>query len=124
MVFAFMAASNDSAAEALILARSIRRFGGALARSPIWVLFPEGGSGRPPVIGDELISLNARLIPFSMDDAARRFPFAAKVHASAEAESLAQGKTGLLVWMDSDSIVIREPLKSWLEVQLSIGDNG
>jgi hypothetical protein len=109
LIFAFMAASGGSETEALILARSIRAFAGEFSDNPIWVLIPETEDNISEVIREKLVSLNAHLVPFKVDRAASRFPFAGKAFASATAESLADGQTDFLVWMDSDSIVIDEP---------------
>jgi hypothetical protein len=121
LIFAFMAASGSSELEALILAGSIRAFAGEFSDNPIWALLPETKEKLSEVIRGKLISLNARLIPFRIDQAASEFPFARKVFASAAAESLAHGQTDFLVWMDSDSIVVGDPKKLLLRDGKNLG---
>ncbi len=108
LIFAFMAASGNLEPENLILAGSIRAFAGDLCSNPVWVLYPAGDS-LSEAIRAKLASLDVSLIPFDIDQKVLSFPFAGKVYASAFAESLARAETERLVWMDPDTIVIREP---------------
>ena len=121
LIFAFMAAPGRSESQALVLADSVRTFAGEFSNSPIWILIPETEESISEKTREELASLNARLVPFGIDPAAREFPFAAKVFASAAAESLARGQTDLLVWMDSGSIVINAPKGLLLENGKNLG---
>lgn len=121
VIFAFMAASGSTETEALILAGSIRAFAGEFADNPIWVLTPETEDSISEAIREKLVSLNARLVPYEMDQAVSGFPFAGKVFASATAESLASGQTDFLAWMDSDSIVINEPKELLLSDEKNLG---
>jgi hypothetical protein len=50
------------------------------------------------------------LIPFEIDPEVLKFPFAGKVLAAAAAEEVAEGITDVLVWMDSDTIIVGEPV--------------
>jgi hypothetical protein len=49
------------------------------------------------------------LVSFGLDRRSAEFPFAPKVFGAAAAESIAQGQIDALVWLDSDSLVLREP---------------
>ena len=93
----------------MILAGSISAFAGEFSDSPIWILHSKPKEVISEATREKLHSLNAHLIRFEIDQPALEFPFAGKVFASAAAESLAEGQTELLIWMDSDSIVINEP---------------
>ena len=121
LIFAFRAASGSSELEALILARSIRAFAGAFSDRPIWILVPEAGDGISEGAREELVSLHARLVPFKIDPDVSEFPFAVKVFAAAAAERLAGGQADGLAWMDSDSIVVREPKALLLSDGKSLG---
>jgi len=121
LIFAFLAASGSSELQAWILAGSIRAFAGEFSDSPVWALLPEGEKSISEASRAKLASLNARLVPFGIDRSALGFPFAGKVYASAAAEALAHGQTDLLVWMDSDSIVISDPKKLLLQEGKNLG---
>jgi hypothetical protein len=56
-----------------------------------------------------LSALNTIFIHFDADAEIPQFPFARKVFVNAHAESIAQGKTDLLVWLDSNTIILQEP---------------
>ncbi len=109
LIFAFMAATGRSAAQALILTRSIRAFAGEFSDNPIWVLTPQSEDRLSREAREKLVSLDARVTAFRIDQSAWRFPFAGKVIAAAAAESLAWGQADFLAWMDSRSIVINQP---------------
>ncbi len=109
LIFAFMASSGRSEREAFILAKSIRDFAGKYSENQIWVLEPDNSERIPDETRDELKSLSVRLIPFGVEPSIWKFPFAAKIYASAQAESLAEDQTEFLAWMDTHAIVIKEP---------------
>jgi hypothetical protein len=109
LIFAFMASPGTAARQALVLAHSIRTFAGDFSGSPIWILVPEAAGGPSESDTEGLSELDARVIPFAVDPAALAFPFAGKVFAAAEAESLALSEAERLVWMDTGSIVAAEP---------------
>ena len=89
--------------------------------SPIWILIPDG-LGEFSIEGQaEFSSLNATMISFHIEESTLNFPFAAKVFASASAESSAEGRTALLAWMDTDSIVIQEPVELLLQSEKQLG---
>ncbi len=122
LIFAFMATPGSPELEALTLAKSIRAFAGKLADSPIWILVPGAEDSLSAQSREETAALDARLLPFQIAPEALKFPFAAKVYASAEAETQAQGQTDLLLWMDSASIIINEPGELLLAGDKSVGD--
>lgn len=109
LVFACMVLPGRTDRQVLMLARSIRRFAGGLAGSPIWVLLPEPRTDLAAPLGQALPDLGVRLIPFAVSEDALAFPFAAKVFAAGAAELLAGEQGELLAWMDADSLVLNEP---------------
>ena len=121
LIFACMAASGDAELEALILASSIRTFAEEFSESPVWVLIPENESDISDATREKLISLKVRLVPFKISQDISEFPLAGKVFASATAESLASGRRELLVWMDSDSIIISNPKELLLRDGKNLG---
>jgi hypothetical protein len=68
-----------------------------------------------------LADLRVRLASFGIERDAGDFPFAPKVYAAAAAESLVHGQADLLVWMDSDSIVVQEPEELLLDAGSTLG---
>jgi hypothetical protein len=115
--FACLATAGQTEGQALLLIKSIRAFAGIYASSPIQILFPTKGVGLSPETTAELRYLGVQLLPFEIEPEALAFPFGTKVFAAAAAEKYAVGQSDLLVWLDTDSIVIQEV------TDLVIGDN-
>lgn len=102
-----LADSDRTAAEALILCRSLRVFGGVSADLPLLVMVPGEVASIDPVMRGLLLDTGADLIPFSASDAIRAFPFGAKVIAAAAAEAVCTERgIAHLLWMDSDSVIL------------------
>lgn len=120
-VFACSAVAGRTEREALMLAESIRAFGGKYAQSPIWILLPESEVAIVGEIIDRLVSLDLRIVPFNYRLPLAEFPFARKVAAAATAEALAGGQTEFLVWLDPDSLVLQEPSPLLLPGAVSLG---
>lgn len=121
LVFATTPAVGGDERELILLARSIRAFGGWLASSPVWVFFPQ----QLPLTVRTQAALKAagvELRPYPAPGEALAFPFAAKVFAAGEAEALALEKgVDLLVWMDPDTLVIQPPEEFILDPGRQIG---
>jgi hypothetical protein len=117
IAFACLATAGEAEGQALLLTRSIRAFAGVYASAPVQMFFPTKGAGLSPDTTAELRNLGVQLLPFEIEPEAMAFPFVPKVFAAAAAEKYAVGQTDLLVWLDTDSIVIQEP------TDLVIGDN-
>jgi hypothetical protein len=114
-IFACAVTNADSERQACLLAESIRAHAGRYSSFPLWVFIPENGVHLSDNALGTFGRLDVRTIPFSLDADLQEVPFAGKVLASAVAEQQAEGKTGLLVWMDPDSIIIQEPSALALE---------
>lgn len=121
LVFATTPAVDGDERELILLARSIRAFGGWLAGSPLWVFFPQ----QLPLTARTQAALKAvgvELRPFPAPGEALAFPFAAKAFAAGEAEALAFKKgADLLVWMDPDTLLIQPPEEFILEPDRQLG---
>jgi len=120
LTFAFMPANRGSEAEAILLARSLRKFGGRYAQAHIWVLVPEQAPLSDKAQG-ELAALNVIPLPFEAPPAALEFPYAVKVYAAAAAELHLKGKTSLLAWLDPDTLVFQEPAEFRLPEDAMLG---
>lgn len=115
MIFAYLTTADGAQSPGLMLAESIRSFAGDYSDAPIWVLVPQAVEEMPAENKDQFAALDVRLQAFEIDGNARQFPFASKVYASAAAESLADGQSEILVWMDRGSLVIQEPRQMLLK---------
>jgi hypothetical protein len=121
IIFAFRSMSVRSERESLILANSIRTFGGVLSGSQIWVMVPEGQEELSEAAKQTFSDLNVTIKSFPVEEHVLKFPFAGKVAAAAQAEKLAEGEAAVLVWMDADSFVIQEPDPLVLETGKVLG---
>lgn len=103
--------SPDKASERrfLLLAESISAFAGSLSQAPIWCFTLGDEKNLSEAVRGSLSALNTTFIHFDADAEIPQFPFARKVFVNAHAESIAQGKTDLLVWLDSNTIILQEP---------------
>ena len=119
--FVTLAYPGHSVLSTLMLISSIREFGGALADSPVWVLFPESLGDFSENEHVKFKDLDVKLIPYDVEDHALKFPFAARVQAAAIAEEMSLGKTELLTWLDSDTLVITEPKELMLSPDKALG---
>ena len=109
LVFAAMAMSNSSAMKTLMLFESLRTFGGELADYPCIALIPGTADPLSDEVEEGFSALSIRPIPFNLDEEAKLFPFAAIAYASAEAEEQTKGKTEILVWMHTNTLVVNPP---------------
>ncbi len=121
IVFAVTVSSESSGIRALMLARSLRSFGGKLSESPFWVLMSRAANPLPAAVLDGFAAANIRLILFDIDEGIFKFFFGAKTCASAVAEAEAREVTGLLAWMDPDTLIIQEPEELLIEEGKDLG---
>jgi hypothetical protein len=95
--------------QTLMLVRSLRQFGGAMADLPVWVFTPEGmdfKAGTRAVLD----GLGVACRSFAINETLLRFPFAAKAIASAAAEELALHEgVDLLAWHDRTGVIRHAP---------------
>ncbi|OQB03755.1 MAG: hypothetical protein BWY20_01281 [Spirochaetes bacterium ADurb.Bin215] len=112
--FACMVDSDEAEKQAAALSRSIRDFGGALRASQLIAMRPK--TSRPSrtwnTLKDDLQVIEK---VFTMEEELTTLPFAAKAVAAGHAESLAAENGDLLVWMDSGSLVLKEPAELLLD---------
>jgi hypothetical protein len=93
----------------LLLAESIRSFGGTLSRAPIWYFVPDYGERLSDDTRDRLLALGVALTPFEIEPEVARFPFTGDAEAAALAESRALGCADFLAWLNPNTLVLREP---------------
>jgi len=120
--------TETSQKQAILLADSIRTFGGALAQAPLWWYVPgyAAGEGQPspelaPAMQARLQALAVELIPFQIDASVARFFFAADLEAAARAEERAAGQVAQLAWLTTNTLVLQEPRDFLLGKEASVG---
>ena len=109
LVFASTVFPNrGSETNSLLLAESIRSFGGALSRAQIWYFVPDYGEPLSEDTRDRLLALGVTLTPFEIETEVARFPFTGDAEAAALAESRALGRADFLAWLSPNTLVLRE----------------
>ena len=110
VIFASVVLPNKlSETDAVLLAASIREFGGSLANAPIWFFMPEYGEQLTTATTTKLDSLDVKRVPLKLNKEVLRFPLAHYPFIAAAAESLAKGTADFLVWLGTNTIVLQEP---------------
>jgi len=89
---------------AAMLVNSIRQWGGEYSTCPIYVMLAD-----PEATGFRLSRKNVELVPLSLSESIRYYPFATKAHAAARAEEMLAGKFKTLVWLDPEVLILRPP---------------
>ena len=121
LIFAFMPAYGGDERESLLLARSLRAFGGKLANYPLWMMVPQNLEQVSAPTRQALSGLDVQLHRFEVPDEALEFPFGGKVYAATAAEALAANEADILVWMDSDTVFAGEPAGLVLRENVKLG---
>lgn len=104
-----------------ILDESLRAFGGKYRDSNILLFVPESNFDKLSQV--PLIADKARIDPHPLriDPQSQAFFYTGKVFAAARAEQIAERKDQILVWMDSDTIILRQPDEFDLEESICFG---
>lgn len=89
----------------LLLAASIREFGGTSKDVTIRLYVPSGRS-LAPATAAKARDLNVEVREYRPDTSLSAYPFAQKGVAAAAAEKDAEGEASLLIWFDRDSLVL------------------
>ena len=121
LIFAFMQAYGGDERESLLLARSLRTFGGEMATYPLWLMMPQNLEQVSESTRQALDGMGVQVHRFEVPEEALNFPFGGKVYAAAAAESLASSQAHILVWMDSDTIFAKEPVEFLLDENFNLG---
>ena len=105
VIFPGLQAELDS----LLLAESIRAFGGGLAGQPIWFFMPDTGKPLTDAGSLRLQALNVRVLPFKVTREQLQFFFMGQLTGLAQIEKVADGEVELLAWLDANTILLHEP---------------
>jgi hypothetical protein len=93
----------------LLLAESIRAFGGELSDSPIYFFTPDCGKQLSQAAQKQLQKLDVQISSFDIDREELDFFFMGQVVGLAQAEKTCAGHAHLLAWLDANTILLREP---------------
>ncbi len=91
---------QERKAEALI--KSLRRFGGAYAEAPVYVVL--GNPQNLPCL--RLRQEGVHFVPTDADELGRRYPLAIKAYAAAQIERLVADRIDTLAWFDPETLVV------------------
>ncbi len=105
VVFATAAVTPYQERAAALLVESIRTYGGEFSQAPIYIAV-DNPDTRPCTRSRER---GARIIPLEAREAARAYPFAAKVYAAAQVERIVARVARTLVWLDPETLVLAPP---------------
>lgn len=105
-VFFTLVRTAQDHARARLLVDSLRAFGGPFADSDMWVFSNDHTA--PPWQGPDDVMTSVH--EFHVPEGLRGYLFSEKVCACAEAEHMAAGTTGSLVWISSDTLVVKPPV--------------
>jgi hypothetical protein len=106
--FATIATSRYWTTEPVLLAKSLRTFGGEFTNQPITVLTPEGQILSPEV-QSEFDQLSIQSVEFSLPEEAANFPLGLVPHGAAAAETYLADQANILVWLLPDALVLNPP---------------
>jgi hypothetical protein len=121
LIYATLGIPGKSELDILLLAESLRSFGGELASNPLWVLVPAQLGSLSDATLKKLSQSDIRVISLDIDPEFFKFPFAAKIAAAAAVEAQALGQTERLVYLDRDTIVLQEPAEFLIPPGISLG---
>lgn len=105
--------NNRLATEAILLIESLRRFGGSLANAPVYTFNPRGRGGLEAAVLDRLRGLGVVHSEERLNDRFSDYALANKIFVAAHMERHASEE--ILVCLDSDCVILREPNEFLLE---------
>ena len=116
-----LAVPGQTTRQAVLLAASLRRFGGRLAGIPVRLMVPEQRQGFDARDRQALADVDVEIVPFAIDRDAEAFPFAVKVAAAAVAEACFAAEAHCLAWLDCDTLILNEPAGMVLPGGVALG---
>jgi len=120
VVFAVFAEDAEQASHLVVLGESIRRFTGRFSEAPIWIYVPYSldlDQGIERKFNELKVDIRRSRAP----ESALEYFFSRKVFAAAEAETLAADRAEILIWVDEDTVFLKEPREIVLGPGISLG---
>ena len=105
--------------QAILLAESLRRFGGPLADGEIYAFHPAGDRNPRPETKARLKAFGAHLEDSALRDVPARFPRSGKAFVAAWSERFLRAE--LQVMVDCDTVFVAPPIALQLEVGIDAG---
>ncbi|MFW9908123.1 MAG: hypothetical protein ACFFEF_06070 [Candidatus Thorarchaeota archaeon] len=121
LIFASIMRPEQGGVNDLLLAESIRAYAGSLSHAPIWYFVPETGRQLLPSLKNRLQQLGVTTIPFQINGDVLEFPFVGQVFAQALAEITASGQTDIIAWLNTNTVVLKEPKEFILHGNKNLG---
>ncbi|HUT79822.1 MAG TPA: flavin reductase family protein [Candidatus Bathyarchaeia archaeon] len=120
IIFACPFRGEDDPGTTMLIA-SIRKFGGTLANSPIWIMTARTENEISKGVRDKFHVMGAEIKHIEDKDVDLKFPFVSFTLAAATAEKMATGKAEFFAWLDSNILVINEPKEFLLKKGIKLG---
>lgn len=111
MVIGTFADDEGALADACRLVRSLRRFGGSLSETVVWICVP----AELLAAAEEVRQWSTEILAFTTPQELTWLPYSAKPFAAARFESRFEAQSETIVWMDADTIIFDEPLELAIE---------
>ncbi len=122
LIIGVYAESDEELSAVGYMVKSIRNFGGKLQNAPIWVFVPSDFAILMEQVRAKFQNLpGIEVFQCEIPKDSRAYNYAGKTFASGEAERMAAGKAKVLVWLDSDTIFLNEPVELLLPDGILLG---
>jgi hypothetical protein len=133
MIFATFAEDDEERYQALVLVESLRTFGGRFKDAPAWIWIPGSQFAQAAAFRARVAALDAEVKSSETLEDAGWFYFTGKSFAAGAAEAAADALVDdpahggrnvgprLLVWMDCDTVILKEPLGLALPDRIDLG---
>ncbi|MFH2036615.1 MAG: hypothetical protein ABIJ45_09450 [Candidatus Zixiibacteriota bacterium] len=120
VIFASFAESEEQLDHILILAQSIRKFGGNFQNAPIILFVADYVNFDSANIAQKFSLVNVEILNSSAPKEALWFYYAGKTFAAGLAEKEAAERGAILVWMDDDTVLLNEPIEFILDSSINL----
>lgn len=110
-----------SEVNAILFLESIRENAGHLSKAPVWFFTPNNDKEISPYAKEKLESLNASITEFKLDTEMMKFPFIAEANAAGTAEKLAKREHDILIWLTTNTLILKEPSAFLLPERYAFG---
>ena len=107
--FATLISSHYWSRESILLAKSLRTFGGDFANQPVTAFIPKGQS-LPAETQTMIDQINIKMADYTFPKPAGDFPLGFIPYGAAAAESQLAGECDLLIWLLPDTLIFSPPL--------------
>ena len=121
VTFATHAADADDLYWALVMAESLREFGGALAGAPIRIYLDDAAPELDTMFAGHRDSLGVTIKHSQTPPGIRKVVYSSKVYAAATAEREAAEQGGIVAWLDPDVVFVKEPSAFRLDSGVVLG---